>query len=193
MTTDSLQARAESHLRLIRESMDRARGFTAIPGWGGLGMGILGTIVAVTAATAASPRGWLQQWLACAAVAGPLGLVSLLRKAGRAGTELRSGVGLHFVGGLAPPILAGAVLTWVLAQARVYQALPATWLLLYGTATVVGGLLSVPPVRWMGLGFMLLGLVAAFFPLAVGNLLLGLGFGLLQAICGVVIVRRYGG
>ena len=34
---------------------------------------------------------------------------------------------------------------------------------------------------------------AAFWPLAVGNVLLGVGFGLLQGVCGVVIVRRYGG
>ncbi len=193
MTVESLHERAESQLSFIRDSMARARSFTAIPGWGGVGMGVVGLAAAVTAAGADDARGWLTIWLGAAAVAVPLGAVSLFLKARGAGLDLASGAGRRFVVSLAPPILSGAVLTLALAQSGAYRLLPAVWLLLYGTATVVGGAFSVRPVLLMGAGFMALGALAAFVPMALGNWLLGTGFGALQGVCGLVIVRRYGG
>ncbi|HJO02488.1 MAG TPA: hypothetical protein QGG47_00785 [Acidobacteriota bacterium] len=80
-----------------------------------------------------------------------------------------------------------------LIERQAYAALPAAWLTLYGTAAVVGGVFSVRLVPIIGMAFMVLGGLAAFAPLAVGNVLLGAGFGLLQGVVGLVIVRRFGG
>ncbi len=111
----------------------------------------------------------------------------------RAGVDLYSGTARMFIGCLATPIAAGAILTVALIERQAYAALPAAWLTLYGTAAVVGGVFSVRLVPIIGMAFMVLGGLAAFAPLAVGNVLLGAGFGLLQGVVGLVIVRRFGG
>jgi hypothetical protein len=45
----------------------------------------------------------------------------------------------------------------------------------------------------MGLCYMMLGIAAAFTPMAVGNILLGAGFGGLHLLFGFIIARNHGG
>ena len=190
---ESLQARAEEHLRVIRAAMRGTVSFTALPGWGGVIMGAVGVIAALAASQTTDPRQWVVVWLSAAGVAVPVGAFAMWRKASSAGVNLYSGTAGMFVGCLATPIAAGAILTAALIGRQAYVVLPATWLTLYGTAAVVGGAFSVRLVPMMGVAFMVLGALAAFVPLAVGNVLMGAGFGLLHGVVGLVIVRRFGG
>jgi hypothetical protein len=67
------------------------------------------------------------------------------------------------------------------------------WLLLYGASVVTGGSHSVKVIPIMGWLFIALGAAAFFLPFAYGNYLMGLGFGALHIIFGIVIARRFGG
>lgn len=156
-------------------------------------MGAVGVIAALAAARTTDPQQWVVVWLSAASVAVPVGAFTMWRKASSAGVNLYAGTAGMFVGCLATPIAAGAILTAALIGQQAYTVLPATWLTLYGTAAVVGGAFSVRLVPLMGVAFMVLGALAAFAPLAVGNLLMGAGFGLLHGAVGLVIVRRFGG
>ena len=103
------------------------------------------------------------------------------------------GVGARFVGGLCPPLVAGAALTLALWRADATVALPAAWLALSGTGLLAAGLFSVRIVRVLGASFLALGAIAALAPQPLGDALMGLGYGGLHVVFGIAIWRRYGG
>jgi hypothetical protein len=188
-----IDARAADHLRYIRETMERAAEFTAVPGWGGMAMGITALAAAFFASRQTTPRAWLAVWLIEAFVAVSIAAPAAATKAHRANSRLFSGPGRKFLLSFAPPIVVGGLLTFVLFQAGAIATLPGVWLLLYGTAVVTGGAFSVRVVPVMGLCLMALGATALLAPAAWGDALMAVGFGVLQIFFGAWIARYYGG
>ncbi|MGH9316185.1 MAG: hypothetical protein ACRD1P_03635 [Thermoanaerobaculia bacterium] len=188
-----LSSRAIDNLRFIRETMERASSFTAVPGRGGIAMGATALAAAFLSSLARSPQEWLGVWLAEAFLAVGIGVWTTSRKARRINVPLFAGPARRFLLTLAPPLLAGALVTLALERAGQIALLPGLWLLLYGTAIVTGGAFAVRIVPVMGLAFMLLGAIALICPPAWGTAFLAAGFGGLQIVFGVLIARRYGG
>src|SRR5215469_1991048 len=188
-----IDARAADHLRYIRETMERAAEFTAVPGWGGVAMGITALAAAFVASRQATPRAWLAVWLVEAFVAVAIAAPAAATKAHRANSALFSGPGRKFVLSFAPPIVVGGLLTFALFQAGALNILPGVWLLLYGTAIMTGGAFSVRVVPIMGLCLILLGAAALFAPAAWGDGFMAAGFGVVQIAFGLWIARNYGG
>jgi hypothetical protein len=189
----SLQTHAMDNLRFIRETMERAGSFTAVPGWGGVAMGASALIAAGVAAYQPSLERWLATWLLEAAFAMVLAVLAIQRKAKLAQVPVLSAPARRFVLSFAPPLIVGGLLTAVLYRAGILAAIPGTWLLLYGTGVVTGGAFSVRVVPVMGLCFMFIGAMALFCPFTWGNALLAAGFGGLHLVFGTIIARRYGG
>jgi len=200
---------ARADLRYIRETLGRAATFTAVPGRGGVVMGIVGVAAAILGAQQTAVLPWIAVWLSAAAIAATAGAFATYRKARANGESMRSGAGRKFVGGLAPCLAAGAALTLAIATldapdpglaaavardgSAAFRLLPGAWLLLYGAGIAAVGAFSVRPVPLLGLLCMATGAAALAAPAAWGDAFLGLGFGVLQIIFGVVIARRYGG
>jgi len=189
----ALHVHAMDDLRFIRQTMEAAGSFTAVPGWGTVAMGASALIAALVAALQPTPGAWLATWMIEAAAALVIAAATMSRKARGIGLSLFSGPGRRFVLSFAPPLFAGAILTIVLAAGGRTAVLPGAWLLLYGTGVVTGGAFSVRIVPVMGLCFMLAGSVALFLPAAWGNLAMAAGFGLIHVVFGVLIARRHGG
>ena len=189
----SLHTHAMDNLRLIRETMERAGSFTAVPGWGGVAIGMSALAAAAIASQQSTLERWLATWLLEAAFAMVLAVLAIRRKAQAAQGPVLSAPARRFVLSFAPPLIVGGLLTAVLYRAGIPAAIPGTWLLLYGTGVVTGGAFSVRVVPVMGLCFMFIGALALFCPLAWGTALLAAGFGGLHLIFGVIIARRYGG
>jgi hypothetical protein len=189
----ALHAHAMDNLRFIRETMERAGSFTAVPGRGGMLMGLSALGAAVFAARQPSLDGWLAVWMGEALVAVLIGVATAARKARAVKAPLLSGPGRKFALGLAPPILVAALLTVVLYRAGLYAVIPGTWLMLYGTGILSGGVFSVRVVPVMGVCFVTLGAAALFCPLVWSHWFLAAGFGGLHLIFGAIIAARYGG
>ena len=189
----SIDDHARDNLRFIRETMERATSFTAVPGWGGVAMGITALGAASIAARQTSQYAWLLTWIAEAFVAIGIACWTTYSKARRANTPLVTGPARRFAYSFAPPLFVGALLTIVHLRSHEIGIIPGQWLMLYGAGVVTGGAFSIRVVPLMGLCFMVLGAVALFSPWTWGNAFLAAGFGALHIIFGAVIARKYGG
>jgi hypothetical protein len=189
----AMHEHAMDNLRYIRETMERAGAFTAVPGWGGVWMGVSALMAAWIASRQPSFDGWFITWMVEAAVALTIGAASMWRKAKSGKHSLASAPARKFALSFAPPLLAGGALTWVLYRNGSVDVLPGAWLLLYGAGVVTGGAFSVKVVPVMGICFMLWGAITLFVPPLWSNLFLALGFGGMHVIFGFLIARRYGG
>jgi hypothetical protein len=189
----ALHTRAMDNLQYIRETMERATAFTAIPGWGLVAIGITALVVGFVAGRQKSFKNWLTIWLAEAVVALLIAGWSMDRKARATKTPLLSGPGRKVAFSLSPPLLAGAILSFVLYRSGSTNAIPGLWLLLYGTGVITGGMFSVSVVPMMGLAFMALGAATLFAPAGIADWFMAGGFGGLHIVFGVIIARRYGG
>jgi hypothetical protein len=191
---ESLHDHALDNLRFIRDAMSRAGQFTAVPGWGGVAMGVTAIVAAIVSGPPDRSVRWLAVWFVDAVVAAAIALVTIMRKARRSGTPLSPGAPAHrFALAFMPPLLAGMALTPVFATTDLAVRLPGCWLLLYGTAVATGGAFSVRVVPIMGLCFMVLGVVAFAAPAPYGHWLMAAGFGGLHIVFGSMIARNYGG
>jgi hypothetical protein len=180
-------------LRFIRRTMENSTSFTAVPGWGTVGMAAVAAAAAAIAWRQPTKVAWITTWLGAAVIALTLALWSMKRKARRAGVPLLSGPGRRFLLSFAPPLMVGAFLTPVLLFHDRPGIVPGMWLLLYGTAVVSGGAFSVRIVPAMGTAFMLVGAAALIAPAAWANWFMLGGFGGLHLVFGILIARRHGG
>lgn len=187
-----IDRRAADNLRFIRDTMERASSFTAVPGWGGVTMGVTALATGLVAL-----RMPMQQqfwaWLAEAAVALTIGCLAVRLKSKRLALSLNSRPARRALLSFVPPLLVGLIFTVVLYRAQMLTILPGLWLLLYGAAVMTGGAFSVRIVPVMGICFMSLGCIALLAPLAAGNVFLMLGFGGIHIVFGTLIARRHGG
>ena len=171
-----MQTHAIDDLRFIRETMESAASFTAVPGWGVVMIGITALASAVIASLRPQVVWWVGVWGFEALCAFAVGASAIFWKARKVQTPLFSRPGRKFVLGLSPPMLAAAVLSMVIYRAGVFNLLPGVWLLLYGAGVVTAGAYSVKVVPIMGLCFMFAGIVSPVLPSCLGQFDHGGGF-----------------
>src|SRR5437879_292264 len=86
-----LEDRAADNLRFIRETMERAGSFTAVPGWGGAAIGFTALAAAAISSHQPTAARWIFVWLAEAALAMVLAVLTVAQKAHAARVPLFSG------------------------------------------------------------------------------------------------------
>jgi len=189
----AIHSHAIDDLRYIRDTMARADGFSAIPGWGGVLMGITALAASALAGPPAQSQRWLFAWLVELALAVVIAVVTMAKKARTSSAPLLATPARRFARVLLPPLAAGAILSAVFVTNGLAQRLPGCWLLLYGTSGATGGTLSVRVVPIMGVLFMALGAISFITPAGWGNVFMAAGFGGLHIVFGAIIARKHGG
>jgi hypothetical protein len=187
-----IEGRAADNLRFIRDTMERAASFTAVPGWGGVVIGF-SALLAGAVAFRLPLAGQFQVWLVEGLAALVLGAVFLHAKSKRLADSLHSSPARRALLSFTPPLIAGALLTLVLFRQNQLSAIAGMWMLLYGVAVVAGGAFSVRIVPVMGICFMLFGALSFLAPALWQNACLMAGFGGLHLAFGYLIARRHGG
>src|SRR5438105_13862818 len=89
----SINERALENLKFIRETMERAGSFTAVPGWGGILMGVSALLTALISSRLPSRDLWFAAWLGEAVLALAIGGWAMAQKAKAASETLRFGPG----------------------------------------------------------------------------------------------------
>src|ERR1039457_7120809 len=102
-----LHAHAMDNLQYIRRTLERAGEFTAVPGKGGVLMGVVGVVASRLAVHQRSAGGWLAVWTYAAIVAMAIGIAGAALKSRRFQTPMFSGPGRKFIAGFAPSLPAG--------------------------------------------------------------------------------------
>lgn len=189
----SLGDRALDNLKYIRDAMERSTSFTAVPGYGGILMGVTAIVAAVIANGQIYLRDWLIVWVTEAFLAAAIGFLAMWQKSKIGGQSLFSTPARKFAYSFFPPIVVGIALTLGLWRFDNYSVMAAMWMLCYGAAVIGGGAYSVRAVPVMGWCFILLGAITLAMPKGSGDEMMAASFGLLHIIFGAVIARRYGG
>lgn len=189
----ALHERAMDDLRFIRKTMERAGSFTAVPGWGGVGIGVTALGAAWLASRQPSPARWLAVWLATAGIATIIAVSTMLLKARHSRVPLSSGPGRKFLLTFPAPVMAAVAMTVALVINDMSALLTALWLLSYGATVVTAGAVSVRAVPLMGMAFMVMGVLALATPVTWADAWMAAGFGGLHIGFGLLIARRHGG
>lgn len=190
----ALHERAESDLAFVRGVMERSHHFTAVPGVGGMFMGVTAIAAAMIAFMQPTQERWLWVWLAEALLALAIAAYTLVEKAKRSSVPLSAAPARRFALGLVPALLAGGVLTIACLKAQAWSLLPAVWLSFYGIAILGGGAVSaVRAVPILGAVFLVASALAVATPAGWGDLWLALAFGGGHLIVGAIVARRHGG
>lgn len=187
-TPDALE-----HLEVIRETMERSTAFTAVSGWGYVGMGATALLASYLALRQPTIEAWLAVWLGEALVAVTMALVAMHWKGSRLGTPILSIPGRRLFVGLLPALFAGGVMTVALVRSGDTRQIPGVWLLLYGVAVMQAGAFSVRSIPVMGAAFVLIGAIALPLPWFWANVMLAVGFGLVHIAFGSYIAWCHGG
>lgn len=186
--TARLDSHAAATLRYIRASMDAAASL-ALPGSTALTAGSIGLLAAIISSLPDFGRYWLIVWLVAALVAASVGSVLLLRNSPADALTISGSPVRKFAMCFVPSLAAGAVLTGVHWKYGNMQAIPGTWLILYGCALIGASAVTMQFIGVVGGGFFVLGVLALFAPAEWQIFFLGLGFGALHMLLGYLIGR----
>ncbi len=188
----ALHEHAEENLRYIRATMENATSFTGVSGRGYFLAGVSAIVAAWLAARQSTQAAWLLVWMLELLLAGGVALGMTAFKANRQGKPLWASSGRKLLLAFIPAMTAGGVLTLALFLRNDTTLLPGIWLCLYGAAVMTAGVWSVRILPLMGALFLSAGSLVLLTPVPP-DLMLGLSFGGLHIVFGILVWRHHGG
>lgn len=192
---------AHENLLYIRKTLEAAGQVTAVPGKCLIAVGILAIAGAVVNGLLTGAP-WdpgpythaaLVTWGVVLAASVLIVSFGIYRKSRQTSAPIQPPLLRKLLWSLSPALFVGGLLTHLAVRYGSLDWLPVIWLGCYGAAITNGGQVSVAPVRYMGLCFLIAAGGAALSPRELGLAWLALGFGWLHIVYGAHIARRHNG
>lgn len=191
--------KARENLLYIRQTLEAAGQLTAVPGWSLMAAGIVALGGAAANALLTGPpwrpagdaRYSLAVWGVVLLISLNICFWGIYRQSRKMGMPIHPPLLRKLLWSLCPSLFIGAILTALAVQHLRMELLPVIWLGCYGAAVTNSGMVSVAPVRYMGVCFLLASAGAALSPPETGLAWIAVGFGWLHIVYGVYIARRY--
>ncbi len=192
---------AREDLIYIRKTLEAAGQFTAVPGKCLMvaGLTALAGVAFNVFFTGAPWKSSEHQALALDTWGVVLGIsiavvsYGIYRKTQQTRTTIQPPLIRKLLWSLCPTLFVGGILTHLAVRTYNLGWLPAIWLGCYGAAVTNGGQVSVAPVRYMGVTFLVAAGGAALTPQWTGLIWLAVGFGWLHIVYGAYIAWRHNG
>ncbi len=192
---------ARENLSYIRKTLEAAGQFTAVPGKclmfaGCAALAGVAVNMFLTGApwnAGASRERALAVWGIVLMVSVAVVSYGIYRKSEQMRTRIQAPLMRKLLWSLTPALFVGALLTHFAVRTQNLDFLPTIWLGCYGTAIVSGGVVSVAPVRYLGLALLLTAAGSALFPGGMGLAWRAVGFGWLHLVFGAYIAWRHNG
>jgi hypothetical protein len=192
---------AREHLVYIRRTLEAAGQFTAVPGKclvaaGAIALGGVAVNALITGAPwtpGPSSSLALDTWGVVLGVSVAIVSYGIYRKSQQMAMPIQAPLVRKLLWSLCPALFVGGLLTSIAVRSGNMSWLPAVWLGCYGAAVTNGGQVSVAPVRYMGLFFLVAAAGAAVSPPGMGLTWLAVGFGWLHLVFGAYIAWRHNG
>lgn len=187
--------RALSHIRAVVDRTTRYSTFSALSGFiAGLaalgGSGVCGLVPGCPGGTPEAGLRFICVWSVVFVIAASALLLLTWLKARRRGEPAWTPIARTALSALLGPGVAMLLGTVALGRADQYALLPGLWLTLYGCGLYGVSFFAPLFIRLLGLVFMGFGL-AAWMGWGTPALWLGLGFGGLHLVFGMVVLTRY--
>ncbi len=191
--------KAQENLLYIRQTLEAASQLTAVPGKALVATGILamacaavnGFVTGAPWSTPADPRLSLTTWGIVLCLSLTIVLLGIYRKSRQMSTPIHPPLVRKILWSLCPSLFVGALFTGLAVQTGNLNWLPVIWLGCYGAAVTNGGQVSVPPIRYMGVCFLLAAAFSALSSPDMGLTWIALGFGWLHIVFGAYIAWRH--
>jgi hypothetical protein len=192
---------ARETLQYIRRTLEAAGQFTAVPGKCLMAAGVfaLGGVLFNMGLTGApwapggAPPAALEVWGVVLGLSVAVVGWGIYRKAQATGIRLEAPLVRKLLWSLSPALFIGGVLSRLAVRGNDLEWLPAIWLGCYGVAVTNGGLVSVAPVRYMGLTLLACAAGSALAPAGLGLTWMAVGFGWTHLVFGAYIAWRHNG
>jgi hypothetical protein len=192
---------ARENILYIRKTLEAAGQITAVPGRSLMAVGLIAVAgAAFNAYVTGAPwipgpntRMALVSWAVVLGLSVAIVSWGIYRKSCQTCTPIQPPLLRKLLWSLCPSLFVGGLLTGLAVQSNKPGWLPVIWLGCYGAAVTNGGQVSVAPVRFMGLSFLVVAGCAAVTSPEAGLAWLALGFGWLHLVFGAYIARRHNG
>ena len=114
-----------------------------------------------------------------------------VRKARKKNENVWNPVSRRMLAAIAFPMITGGLVMGILIIKDAYTFIPSACLIFYGLALVAGSQYTYSDVKWLGIGQILLGLLALYLPGYGGLLMWTIGFGALHILYGTIMYFKY--